>query len=222
MPFVSGPHQGGAPVGGLQVNFGRVLQQDEQDGGVTSIRSLHERGEAEAAWQVDARALLQQLPHHLQLIPTRGGMQHGFGCGPTVISCSRAERVDQPSLAHPLDHLLQLTSLRRAVDLDGKRDGRAQRGLASVRWGSRRGGGSRLMRRCVLPDEHRGGHVALDLGMLQGSDAVVADQLGVGPGMQQRLHARLFPSVSGRDQGGEAIADLQVKVRRVLQEDEHN
>ena len=50
----------------------------------------------------------------------RGGVQQGFGCGPNVLSFGRAERVDPPSLAQPLDHLLQLAPLRRQVDLFGK------------------------------------------------------------------------------------------------------
>eukprot|EP00964_Phaeocystis_antarctica_P058831 scaffold34901_cov62-Phaeocystis_antarctica.AAC.3 len=130
-------------------------------------------------------------------------MQQGFGCDPSVASCSRAERADQPSLAQPLDHRLQLTPLRRPVDLFGKWGGSALRGLASLRWGGVRGGG-RLRRRCVLPDELRDARVALGLGPLQGDAAVVVEQLGVGLGSQKGLHARLVPSGSGRHQGGAA------------------
>ena len=72
VPLVSGQHQSGDAVGVLQVGVGRVLQQDEQDGGMAVVRSLHERGAAEAGWQVDARASLQQLPHHLQVAAGRG------------------------------------------------------------------------------------------------------------------------------------------------------
>ena len=67
VPMVSGRYQGGDALVVLQVEVGRVLQQDEQDGGVAEVRSIHERGAAEAAWQADTRAPLQQLPHHLQL-----------------------------------------------------------------------------------------------------------------------------------------------------------
>ena len=51
---------------------------------VALARSIHERGDAEAAWEVDARASLQQLPHHLQLVVARGDVQHGLGHGLTV------------------------------------------------------------------------------------------------------------------------------------------
>ena len=62
---VGGQHQGGAALAGLQDRVGRVLQEKEHDGKVAVVRSLHERGEAEAALQVDARASLQQHLHHL-------------------------------------------------------------------------------------------------------------------------------------------------------------
>ena len=57
-------------------------------------RCIHERGEAEAVLQVDARAPLQQLPHHLQVIVGCGGVQQGFGYGLTVIICRTADWVD--------------------------------------------------------------------------------------------------------------------------------
>eukprot|EP00964_Phaeocystis_antarctica_P114414 scaffold78380_cov61-Phaeocystis_antarctica.AAC.5 len=136
--------------------------------------------------------------------------------------CSRvAQCVDRPFLVKPLDHLRQLASLCRLVDLEGKRGIRAHHGLASVRWGGRRGGG-RLRRRCVLPDELRDGRVALVLSPLQGGAALFVEQLGVGLGSQQGLHARLVPSASGHHQGGGTLAGLQVGVGRVLQQDEHD
>eukprot|EP00964_Phaeocystis_antarctica_P072206 scaffold44129_cov61-Phaeocystis_antarctica.AAC.5 len=128
----SGRHQGTVASAGLQVRVGRVLQQDEQDGGVAVARSIHERGEAEVGWQVDARASLQQHPHHLQLAVARGGVQQGCGCGLAIFSWSRAERVDRPSLAQPVGHLLQLASPGRVVDLARQRGGRVHRGLTSV------------------------------------------------------------------------------------------
>eukprot|EP00964_Phaeocystis_antarctica_P060952 scaffold36377_cov66-Phaeocystis_antarctica.AAC.5 len=108
-----------------------------------------------------------------------------------------------------------------------------QRGLASVRWSGRalasvrwsgrgdgkRGVGSRRWR-CVLPDESCGGRVALGLGPLLGDVATLVEQLGVGLGSQQGLHARLVPSASGQHQGGGATVGLQVGVGRVLQEEE--
>ena len=48
------------------------------------------------------------------------------------------------------------------------------------------------------------------------------EQLGVRVGSQQRLHARLVPSESGLHQGVVAAVVLQVRVGRVLQEDEHD
>eukprot|EP00964_Phaeocystis_antarctica_P008038 scaffold4323_cov57-Phaeocystis_antarctica.AAC.3 len=85
-----------------------------------------------------------------------------------------------------------LASLGRVVDLDGQQGERALPGLGSVRWGGRRGSG-RLLRRCVLPKELRGGRVALALGVPQGGAAIGVEQLGVGLGSQQGLHARLVP-----------------------------
>eukprot|EP00964_Phaeocystis_antarctica_P019345 scaffold10687_cov53-Phaeocystis_antarctica.AAC.3 len=76
-PSGSGHHQGGGVVDVLQVRVSRVLQQEEQDGGVAVARSTHECGVSEAAWQVNARALIQQLPHDLQVAVGCGGMQQG-------------------------------------------------------------------------------------------------------------------------------------------------
>ena len=62
-----------------------MLQEDEKDGEVTVGRSTYERGDAAvAAWQIDARASLQQHPHHLQLAVGCGGVQQGDGCVPAV------------------------------------------------------------------------------------------------------------------------------------------
>ena len=74
----------------------------------------------------------------------------------------------------------------------------------------------------MLPEELRDGRVALVLGVLQGGVAVFVEQLGVGLGSQQRLHARLVPFASGIHQGGAALDVLQVGVGRVLQQDEHD
>eukprot|EP00964_Phaeocystis_antarctica_P091884 scaffold58983_cov66-Phaeocystis_antarctica.AAC.1 len=147
LTLASGQHQGGIAVAGLQVGVGRVLQQSEHDGEVAVARCIHERGSAEATLQVDTRASLQQLPHHLQLAVGCSDVKQADGCGLTVTCWNRAERVGPPSLAQPLDHLLQLASRHQLVNLEGQRGGRARRGLVSVRWGSRRGGG-RLRRRC--------------------------------------------------------------------------
>ena len=73
----------------------------------------------------------------------------------------------------------------------------------------------------MLLDELRGECVALRLGPLQGGEAVVIEQLGVGLGSQQGLHACLLPVASGVHQGGAAVdAGLQVNVGRVLQQNE--
>eukprot|EP00964_Phaeocystis_antarctica_P072119 scaffold44064_cov70-Phaeocystis_antarctica.AAC.8 len=53
-----------------------------------------------------------------------------------------------------------------------------------------------------------------------GGAAVAVEQLDVGPGSQQGLHARLLPLVSRLHQGGDAAVGLQVEVGRVLQEEE--
>ena len=74
----------------------------------------------------------------------------------------------------------------------------------------------------MLPEESRGGRVAFDLGHLQGGVAVLVEQLGVGTGSQQGLHARLVPSHSGQYQGGAAVDVLQVGVGRVLQQNEQD
>eukprot|EP00964_Phaeocystis_antarctica_P120502 scaffold84248_cov61-Phaeocystis_antarctica.AAC.2 len=173
----------------------RVLQENTQDGEVAAVRSMHERGETDFVLQVDGRASLQQFPHHLQVAVGCGGVQQGGGCrGPAVSSWNRAERVDRPSLAQPLDHRLQLASPGR-----------------HVRWGGSRGGG-RLRQRCVLPDELRGGHVALAFGPLAGGAAAVIEQLGVGLGSQQGLHTRLIPFARGYHQSGAAVFVAAVDV----------
>jgi len=76
--------------------------------------------------------------------------------------------------------------------------------------------GGRRRRRGVLTDEGCGGRVALDLGPLQGCAALVVEQLGVGLGSQQRLHARPVAFISGPHQSGLATDVLQVGVGRVL------
>eukprot|EP00964_Phaeocystis_antarctica_P072118 scaffold44064_cov70-Phaeocystis_antarctica.AAC.7 len=54
-----------------------IIRAEAQDGCVAVAHSFHERGVAEAAWQVDARAALQQHPHHLQLALGCSGVQQG-------------------------------------------------------------------------------------------------------------------------------------------------
>eukprot|EP00964_Phaeocystis_antarctica_P045401 scaffold26128_cov71-Phaeocystis_antarctica.AAC.1 len=192
LPVLNGSYQGGAAIVALQVRVRRVLQEEIQDGEMPEVRSSHERCEAVVVWQVDARASLQQLPHQVQVAVGCGGVQQGVGCGLTIC---RVER---------------LASHGRHIDSAGQR-GRAHRGLTrSVWWGGRR---------CVLPEELRGGCVSLALGQLQRSIAVVVKQLNVGLGSQQGLHACLVPSTSGRHQGGHAFVALQVGVGRVLQEE---
>jgi hypothetical protein len=71
----------------------------------------------------------------------------------------------------------------------------------------------------VLPEESRDGRVAVTLGPSQGGAAVLVEQLGVGPGSQQGLHARLVPLASGQHQGGVAVGALQFGVGRVLQQE---
>ena len=97
-PLVSGLHQGGPTIIVLQVRVGRVLQENEQERVVAEACSIHERSAAEGVSQVDARASLQQLPHDLQLVVVRGGMQKGEGTWQTFASAladrSSAERVD--------------------------------------------------------------------------------------------------------------------------------
>eukprot|EP00964_Phaeocystis_antarctica_P026042 scaffold14647_cov60-Phaeocystis_antarctica.AAC.6 len=55
-----------------------------------------------------------------------------------------------------------------------------------------------------------------------GTDAIVVEQLGVGLGSQQGLHALLLPKVSGLFQGGVAVDILRVRVGRVLQQLPHD
>jgi hypothetical protein len=74
----------------------------------------------------------------------------------------------------------------------------------------------------VLLEELRGGRTAVVFGVLEGGAAVVVEQLGVGLGTDQGLHARLVPMVSGSHQGGFAVDVLQVGVGRVLQQDKHD
>eukprot|EP00964_Phaeocystis_antarctica_P110436 scaffold74795_cov63-Phaeocystis_antarctica.AAC.2 len=94
LPSGSSPHQGGVAVD--------VLQDRE----VAVARSIYERGGTKVGLQVDICSSLQQLPHHLQVAVACGGVQQGEVRAPTVTSCTRAECVDRPSLAQPLDQLL--------------------------------------------------------------------------------------------------------------------
>eukprot|EP00964_Phaeocystis_antarctica_P007906 scaffold4254_cov60-Phaeocystis_antarctica.AAC.2 len=90
-PVESGRHQGGSSHVGLQVGFGRVLQQDEQDVEVAVARSIIERGDAKAGLQVDGSPSLQQHSHHLQVVVACGGVQQGGCCRPTVFSSEAGE-----------------------------------------------------------------------------------------------------------------------------------
>ena len=110
--------------------------------------SDHERGVAVAVRPVDAHPALQQLPHGLHLVVGRGGVQHAEAmlhmvAAATYRSISREERADQPPLAQPLEHLLQLSLLRRTADLFRNRSGRAHRCWGTLRTaaGSTRGSG---------------------------------------------------------------------------------
>eukprot|EP00964_Phaeocystis_antarctica_P043234 scaffold24790_cov53-Phaeocystis_antarctica.AAC.1 len=55
-----------------------------------------------------------------------------------------------------------------------------------------------------------------------GGVALSIEQLGVGLGSQQRLHAWHVSSASGLNEGGDTAPGLQVRVGRVLQEDEQD
>eukprot|EP00964_Phaeocystis_antarctica_P115009 scaffold78966_cov60-Phaeocystis_antarctica.AAC.2 len=95
----------------------------------------------------------------------------------------------------------------------------------------------RLRRRCVLPDEGCDGltlaaagcdgltvlvepcRVGLELGALQRCEAVCVEQLSVGLGLQQGLHACPLTFGSSPHQGGGAAEVQQVRVGRVLQQD---
>ena len=55
-------------------------------------------------------------------------------------------------------------------------------------------GGGRLRRRCVVPDELRGGRLALDLSSLRCGAAAHVDQPGGGPDEKQGVHASQHPA----------------------------
>eukprot|EP00964_Phaeocystis_antarctica_P134074 scaffold98312_cov69-Phaeocystis_antarctica.AAC.2 len=72
---------------------------------------------------------------------------------------------------------------------------------------------------CVLPDKVCNNFEPPCFGIPQGGAAFVVEQLRVGVGVQQGLHACLLPFVSGMHQGGAAVAVLQVGVGRALQQE---
>eukprot|EP00964_Phaeocystis_antarctica_P077162 scaffold47815_cov67-Phaeocystis_antarctica.AAC.1 len=105
LPSGSSLNQGGLAIAGLQVGVGCVLQEEEQGGEVA---------------QVDARASVQQLPHHLHEVAVGcDDVEQADGCGLTAFNWNRVDRTDRASLAHPAGHLLQLASPGRLEDLDG-------------------------------------------------------------------------------------------------------
>jgi len=112
LPCAGGHHQGGLAGVGLMVGVGRVLQQEEHDGVMAEACGSHERTKAEPGLQVNARASLQQLPHNLQVASHCGDVQHACRRDLAASSRNRAHRVDRPTLVQPLDHLVQLASLR--------------------------------------------------------------------------------------------------------------
>eukprot|EP00964_Phaeocystis_antarctica_P155126 scaffold124113_cov63-Phaeocystis_antarctica.AAC.6 len=217
----------GPVVLGLGVLQGCLAVLIEQLGvGVGSQQSLHARlfasssghhqsGHAVAGLQVAVGRFLQEEEHDGEVASISSTHER--------CDAEAGWQVDACASLQQLPHDLQVAADHGRVqqDLDRQRAGRALCGLAGVRWGGRRGGGS-LRRRCVLLDEGYGGRVALKLGALQGGAAVVVEQLGVGLGSQQGLHARLLPFESGTHQGGAAVAVLQVTVGQVLQEDEQD
>mmetsp|Transcript_6470 Transcript_6470/g.15990 ORF Transcript_6470/g.15990 Transcript_6470/m.15990 type:complete len:200 (-) Transcript_6470:285-884(-) len=74
----------------------------------------------------------------------------------------------------------------------------------------------------MLQDELRYLRLALGLSPLQGGVlGFKVEQLGVGPGSQQGLHARHVPLGRGQHECGVAVDVLHVRAGRVLQEEEH-
>ena len=143
LPCRSGRHQGGAADDELHVDVGRVLQQEEHDGevwprsavcihergGADGARhddpraSLHGRGAAEAGLQVDARAQLQQLPHHISSWPKAAALcsRDSVEARPSLIVV-----VQRASTCPPLRiHLTTFCSLSRPADSKGQRVARA-------------------------------------------------------------------------------------------------
>ena len=74
----------------------------------------------------------------------------------------------------------------------------------------------------MLQDESYDGRVAHVLGPLQGGVTVLVDQLSVGLGTQQRLHARPLSFGSGLHQGGATVLLLEIGAGRVLQQNEQD
>ena len=83
----------------------------------------------------------------------------------------------------------------------------------------------------MLPEPPCSGCVALGHGRvrvysskdpMQCGAAALVKQLDVSLGSQQRLDASLLPFTSGRHQGGHAFDVLQVRIGRVLQEEEED
>eukprot|EP00964_Phaeocystis_antarctica_P022397 scaffold12431_cov58-Phaeocystis_antarctica.AAC.4 len=132
LPLLSGRHQGGSAVDVLQVGVGRVLQER---------RGRMERWPWSAAC---TSAVRPRLLGRSMLAPRFSSSLTICRWLLTAAACSRvevvgrpssvrsADRVGLPSLAQPLDHLLQLAPLRRPVDLFGKWGGRAHRCSASL------------------------------------------------------------------------------------------
>eukprot|EP00964_Phaeocystis_antarctica_P088871 scaffold56574_cov57-Phaeocystis_antarctica.AAC.1 len=199
-------HQGGAAEQVLQVKAGRVLQEEEQGGEVAVDRSIHERGVAEAAWQVDARASLQQLPHHLHVVVSCGSVQQG-----------EAQTASASPSLH--SHLTTIWSSPRCADLRISRGS----GAGELTPGSPASSGA-------------AGGAAAGCGGASCCRMSSAMALGVGLGSQQGLRARLVPLVNAGQvlqedehdgeaamtrsshERGEAVAVRQVDARASLQQ----
>eukprot|EP00964_Phaeocystis_antarctica_P031076 scaffold17587_cov91-Phaeocystis_antarctica.AAC.3 len=100
----------------LQRGVGLGFEQRLHDRGVAIVSSGHQGGEMEAGFlQVDARAALQQHPHH-RLLPSRGGRRQQRR---VAILC--AARIHAAALVQPRSHGLRTALVRCKKNGSGQR-----------------------------------------------------------------------------------------------------
>eukprot|EP00964_Phaeocystis_antarctica_P075349 scaffold46479_cov69-Phaeocystis_antarctica.AAC.3 len=121
-----GPHECRAAGDVLQRGVGLGVEQRLHHCGMVFVSSAHQGGHAEGALQVDARAALQQHPHHSR-VPSRGGpyqhrhvVQHHrlrpsigghFQQRCAFVLC--AARFHAPAPVQPRSHRLRIALARR-------------------------------------------------------------------------------------------------------------
>eukprot|EP00964_Phaeocystis_antarctica_P155285 scaffold124368_cov75-Phaeocystis_antarctica.AAC.2 len=190
-----GIREGHAAFGVLQRGVGVGVEQCLHDRGAAIASSKHQGGGAVGVLQVDARAALQQHPHHRLLSSCGGNYQKRR----IIAFC--ATLIQAAALVQPCSHSLCI-ALARRVPHDF-RQLRSRKPLG------------------VLPQHLPCRGVLLLLGQRK-RRLTEALQRGIGLGVEQRLHDRGLAFGRSVHQGGAVDGVLHVDASAALQQHPHH